>query len=303
MRVAALSIHFRPMDARSLSSLEYFAALVADDDSLSLTEAAAAIAQVGEPELDLQAVLTDLDTLAWRLRQRLPADAAPLQRVQALHHYLYKDLGFSAGEVDDPACSHLNRVLQQRRGIPVAMAVIYLELAGQIGLQADGLAFPGHFMVKLHLPLGEAVIDPLSGRSLSRQDLEARLEPYLDPDAVGRLGLEAASGALGELLAEHLQPASARDILARMLRNLERAHRASGDLLQLLQIQHRQVTLEPEVWTWRRERGQTLAQLGLTEEAIEDLQCYLDHAGRSSDRRRISAQLAALREAGPPRWH
>ena len=130
------------MDRSSLSPLEYFAALVADDDSLSLTEAAAAIAQAEEPGLDLQAVQTELDTLAWRLRRRLAADASPLQRVQALHHFLYKDLGFIAGDVDEPACSHLHQVLRQRRGIPVSLAVIYLELAGQIGLQADGLAFP-----------------------------------------------------------------------------------------------------------------------------------------------------------------
>ena len=298
------SIHFRSMDRSSLSPLEYFAALVADDDSLSLTEAAAAIAQAEEPGLDLQAVQTELDTLAWRLRKRLAADASPLQRVQSLHHFLYKDLGFAAGDVDEPACSHLHQVLRQRRGIPVSLAVIYLELAGQIGLQADGLAFPGHFLVKLHLPMGEAVIDPLSGRSLSRHELEERLEPWLDLDAMSRLGVEAASGALGELLAEHLQPASAREILSRMLRNLERVHRADGDPARLLQIQHRQVALEPENWTCRRERGLTLAQLGLTTEAIEDLQCYLDHAGRSAaDRRRIGAQLAALREAGPPRWH
>lgn len=298
------SIHFRSMDRSSLSPLEYFAALVADDDSLSLTEAAAAIAQAEEPGLDLQAVQTELDTLARRLRRRLAADASPLQRVQSLHHFLYKDLGFAAGDVDEPACSHLHQVLRQRRGIPVSLAVIYLELAGQIGLQADGLAFPGHFLVKLHLPMGEAVIDPLSGRSLSRHELEERLEPWLDLDAMSRLGVEAASGALGELLAEHLQPASAREILSRMLRNLERVHRADGDPARLLQIQHRQVALEPENWTCRRERGLTLAQLGLTTEAIEDLQCYLDHAGRgAADRRRIGGQLAALREAGPPRWH
>lgn len=292
------------MDCLIPSPLDYFAALVADDDSLSLTEAAVAIAQADEPGLDVQAVLTELDTLAWRLRRRLPDDAAPLHRVRVLHHFLYEDLGLQGGDVDDPAGSHLHEVLRQRWGIPVSLAVIYLELAGQIGLQVDGLAFPGYFLVKLHLPMGEAVIDPLDGRSLARHELEERLEDHLDPSDIDPLGIEAAAGALGELLSAFLQPASPREILARMLRNLERIHRGSGDLPRLLQIQHRQVVLEPEDWTWRRERGRTLASLGQTGPAIEDLQAYLDHAGHGAvDRRRVGAQLSALREAGPPRWH
>jgi regulator of sirC expression with transglutaminase-like and TPR domain len=290
------------MECPSTSPLEYFAALVADDDSLSLTEAAGAIALADHPGLDLQAVLTELDELALRLRRRLPADAGALQRVRVLHRLLYEELGF-AGNVNDyydPANSHLHEVLHRRRGIPISLAVFYLELAGQIGLEADGVAFPGYFLVKLHLPMGEAVIDPLTGQSLSRHELEERLEPYLDHDA--RLGVEAAGG-LGEALAEYLQPASAREILARMLRNLEAIHRASGDLLRLLQVQQRQVVLEPGNWACRRDRGETRAELGQTELAIEDLEAYIRNAGMAPDRARVAARLTALREAGPPRLH
>jgi regulator of sirC expression with transglutaminase-like and TPR domain len=290
------------MQCNMPSPLDYFTALVADDDSLSLTEAAVAIAQADEPALDLQAVLTDLDGLAWRLRRRLPSDAGPLQRVRALHQFLYEELGFAGNANDyyDPANSHVHEVLARRRGIPITLAVIYLELAGQIGLQADGLSFPGHFLVRLHLPLGDAVIDPLDGRSLARHELEERLEPFIDDRL--RLGVEAGGG-IGELLADYLQPASAREILARMLRNLAAIHRASGDLSRLLQIQHRQVTLEPQDWRHRRDRGETLAALGQTTQAIADLEDYLRHAGRAVDRSRVAAQVEALRDAGPPRWH
>lgn len=290
------------MQCNMPSPLDYFAALVADDDSLSLTEAAVAIAQADEPALDLQAVLTDLDGLAWRLGRRLPADAGPLQRVRALHHFLYEELGFAGNANDyyDPANSHVHAVLARRRGIPITLAIIYLELAGQIGLQADGLSFPGHFLVRLHLPLGDAVIDPLDGRSLARHELEERLEPFLDGRL--RLGVEAGGG-IGELLADYLQPASAREILARMLRNLAAIHHASGDLSRLLQIQHRQVMLEPEAWVHRRDRGETLAALGQVTQAIADLEDYLRHAGRAGDRSRVAARVEALRDAGPPRWH
>lgn len=290
------------MACPSPSPLDYFAALVADDDSLSLTEAAGAIALVDHPGLDLAALQTELDTLAQRLHRRLPADAGALQRVRALHHLFYQELGF-AGNVNDQReadNSHLHAVLRRRRGLPITLAVLYLELAGQIGLQADGVSFPGHFLIKLHLPLGDAVIDPIDGRSLTRAELEERLEPYLSHEM--RLDLETGMN-LGDLLSDYLQPASAREILARMLRNLAALHRERGELVRLLQVQHRQIVLDPHDWTLRRDRGRTLADLGQTAPAIDDLALYVQHASAAPDRLRIMAQLAALRDAGPPRWH
>lgn len=252
------------MECSSPSPLDYFATLVSDDDSLSLTEAASAIAQAAYPELDLAALQTDLDQLAQRLRQRLPADAEALQRVRALHQFFYRDLGFggNVNDLRDPDNSHLHAVLRRRRGLPIALAVLYLELAGQIGLQVDGISFPGHFLLKLHLPLGEAVIDPVDGRSLTRAALEERLEPYLGHEA--RFGLESGMG-VGDLLAEYLQPASAREILARMLRNLARLHREDGNLPHLLQIQQRQVVLEPMDVSLRHALDRTRTMLGQPE--------------------------------------
>lgn len=254
------------MECPSPSPLDYFAALVSDDDSLSLTEAAGAIALAEHPGLDLAALQTDLDQLAQRLRQRLPGDAGAVQRVRALHQFFYRDLGFggNVNDLRDPDNSYLHAVLQRRRGLPIALAVLYLELAGQIGLQVDGISFPGHFLLKLHLPLGEAVIDPVDGRSLTRAALEERLEPYLGHET--RFGLESGMGmGVGDLLAEYLQPASAREILARMLRNLARLHHEDGNLPHLLQIQQRQVVLEPMDVSLRHALDRTRTMLGQPE--------------------------------------
>ncbi len=248
------------MECSSPSPLDYFATLVSDDDSLSLTEAAGAIALAEHPALDLAELQTELDQLAQRLRHRLPADAGALQRVRGLHQFFYRDLGFggNANDLRDPDNSHLHAVLQRRRGLPIALAVLYLELAGQIGLQADGISFPGHFLIKLHLPLGEAVIDPVDGRSLTRAELEERLEPYLD--SVARRD-QARGLGLGALLSDYLQPASSREILSRMLRNLARLHRENRDLPRLLQIQKRQVLLEPQDAALHHALGCTRAAL------------------------------------------
>ena len=89
-----------PLHFEAPTALEYFAALVADDASLSVLEAAVAVAQDDDPSLDTQAVLAEIDALAARLRRRLAADAPPLQRLRLLNRYFFEELGFG-GNVND----------------------------------------------------------------------------------------------------------------------------------------------------------------------------------------------------------
>ena len=168
------SLHFEAPTA-----LQYFATLVADDASLSALEAAISVAQDEYPGLDVQATLAQVDELAERLRKRIPADAAPLQRLRLLNRFYFHELGF-AGNVNDyydARNSYLPDVMRTRRGIPITLALLYIELASQVGLEAAGISFPGHFLVKLHMPRGEVVIDPFNGQSLSREALDERLLP------------------------------------------------------------------------------------------------------------------------------
>ncbi|MBX3604980.1 MAG: tetratricopeptide repeat protein [Piscinibacter sp.] len=286
-----------PLQFEAPSALEYFAALVADDESLSLVEAAASIAQDEYPDLDMQAVLAEIDALAERLRRRIPADAVPVQRLRWLNRFFFQELGF-AGNVNDyydPSNSYLNRVLSTRRGIPITLAVVYIELATQIGLTARGVSFPGHFLIKLKMPQGEVVIDPFTGQSLSREELDELLLPY-----------KRNRGLLGDFdapLGLFLQAAPARDVVARMLRNLKEIHRSAEDWRRLLAVQQRLVVLLPQAWEERRDRGLTYAELGQDGAAARDLADYLDHAGDVQDRAAISARLAELRQRGTPRLH
>ena len=147
------------------TALEYFAALVQSDAHFPLLEAAASLAQDEYIELDVQQLLDDVDQLLARLQRRLPADASALQRLRTLNQFFFADLGF-AGNVNnyyDPENSYLNAVLRTRRGIPISLAVLWMEVAQGLGLQARGIAFPGHFMVKVLLPKGQVVMDPVSG--------------------------------------------------------------------------------------------------------------------------------------------
>jgi regulator of sirC expression with transglutaminase-like and TPR domain len=277
--------------------LEYFATLVAEDESLSLVEAAVAIAQDEDPQLDTQAVLSKIDSLAERLKRRVPADAGARQRLRTLNHFFFQELGFS-GNVNnyyDPGNSLLSTVLETRRGIPITLAVLYIELATQIGLTARGVSFPGHFLVKLKLSEGEMVIDPFTGQSLSREQLDELLTPYLRSQGL--------TGDFDMPLGLFLQAAPARDVLARMLRNLKEIHRAAVDWPRQLAVLNRLVILLPQAWEERRDRGLVQVELGALDAAAHDLAEYLSHSPQASDRVAIGERLLALRDPGSGHFH
>jgi regulator of sirC expression with transglutaminase-like and TPR domain len=271
------------------SALEYFDMLVADDREFPLLEAAICIAQDEMPGLDVESVLADIDALALRLKRRLAADAPPLHRVRSLNRYFFEELGF-AGNVNDyhdPANSYVPDVLARRRGIPITLALLYMEIAGQIGLRAEGVSFPGHFLVKLRLPQGEAIIDPFTGQSLSRGDLEERL------DLARQTG--AMRAAVDMPLGLFLQAAEPRDIIGRMLRNLQHIHQGRGDLPRLLAVLDRQVVLDPEDWDTYRLRGDILDGLGRAEEAAFDWSLYLEHTPWAVDADALQRRIRAAR--------
>lgn len=279
-----MSIRFEP-----LTPLAYFTALVQSDDHFPLLEAAASLAQDEYPDLDVQQVLGDVDQLLARLKRRLPADAAPLARLRALNQFFFHDLSFGGNVNDyyDPDNSYLSAVLRTRRGIPISLAVLWMELAQGLGLHARGVSFPGHFMLKVTLPKGQVVIDPFTGKSLSREELGERLEPY-----------KRSSGLVGDFdvpLGLYLQPAMPREIVGRMLRNLKEIHRTQEDWVRLIAVQDRLLVLLPEAWAEYRDRGLAHAEQGHTALAVRDLETYLAHAEDALDVDAVAERVAALR--------
>jgi regulator of sirC expression with transglutaminase-like and TPR domain len=228
------------------TALGYFGALVQSDTHFPLLEAAASLAQDAYPELDIQHVLDHVDQLSNKLKRRLPADAGALHKLRLLNQFFFEELGF-AGNLNnyyDPDNSYLHVMLRTRRGIPISLAVLWLELAASLDLDAKGVGFPGHFLVKLDLTYpqeGHVVLDPFSGESLSRDDLAERLIPWLHGAKPGR-----PQAISDDALAYHLEPASPRDIIARMLRNLQEIYRRQGDGERLQKVQARLAVLLPE---------------------------------------------------------
>ncbi|MEP6557188.1 MAG: tetratricopeptide repeat protein [Burkholderiales bacterium] len=271
--------------------LEFFRSLVHSDEQFPLLEASASLAQDEYPQLDVQQVLGDVDQLLARLKRRLAGDAAPLARLRTLSQFFYRDLGFGGNVNDyyDPDNSYLNAVLRTRRGIPISLAVLWLELAHGLELSAHGVSFPGHFMVRVTLPKGQAVIDPFTGQSMSRSELAERLEPFRRQTGTAH-GTEMP-------VANFLKPAHPRDIVARMLRNLKEIHRAQSDWQRLLAVQDRLIVLLPESWVEYRDRGLVHAEAGNTAQALADLDVYLAKAGFEIDIAAIADRAAQLRQS------
>jgi regulator of sirC expression with transglutaminase-like and TPR domain len=277
-----------------MTPLDYFSTLVAASDAgdtIPLTEAAVAIAQDVYPRLDLSGVQSEIDRLAATLQVRIPADASPVQRLRALNRYFFKELGFSGNRNDyyDPDNSYLNRVLERRRGIPISLAIVYMEIGQQIGLALRGVSFPGHFLVKLKVRAGDIFLDPYTGKSQSREQLEERLALFFDAR-----GMEVPTELA---LIPSIQEATPKDILVRMLRNLKGIYHDRKDFDRLLEVQQRLVVLLPDIATERRDRGLIFAQLDCPRAALEDLQYYLEHETSPSEIEEIRNTIAALRDA------
>ncbi len=273
--------------------LDYFASLVGSDEHFPLLEAAASIAQVDEPELDVEAVLEEVERMVDRVRSRMISSADDLTRLAVLNHVFYKDMGFglNANDYYAPRNSYVHEVLRTRRGIPVSLAVIWLEMAQELGLRAHGIAFPGHFLVKVALDSGLVVLDPATGESLGIDHLSERLEPFRDEeDQMLKPDLDEGETPLGL----YLQSCPPRDVLTRMLRNLKEIYQTQQDWPACLAVLDRVLVLWPEAWSERRDRGLVHAELGHAGQALADLQAYLDAEPLAADQSALQARIKEL---------
>ncbi len=220
------------------TALDYFRSLVSGVGTFPLLEAAASLAQDEYPDVDVSQVLAQVDRIQARLLRRVDEGDDELKRLQVLNACFFEELGF-AGNVNDyydPDNSFIHMVLRSRRGIPISLAVVWLELAQSLGLEAEGVNFPGHFLVKVHLSAprqGQVVMDPFTGESLGREELLERIQSMATPVHHDR------HRDPDELLLAHLAGAKGRDIIWRMLRNLEEIYRSQGDSRRLAAIRSR----------------------------------------------------------------
>jgi regulator of sirC expression with transglutaminase-like and TPR domain len=257
------------------------------DEDVSLAEGALWIAAGEYPGLAIDDYLARLHEMAAKLRSRLRADVATAEKLLALNHYLYDELGFSGNRDDfyDPRNSFLNEVLDRRTGIPITLGVIYIEIGRRIGLGLHGVSFPGHFLVKCALRDGMVVLDPYSGGiSLGADELQQRLREAGSPGDVD-------DAILGHLLGA----ASNKEVLGRMLRNLKAIYADRGDWLRALSASERVIALQPDdAGEEYRDRGSIYLQLECIRAALGDFNTYLRQRPGAADADAVGAKVAEL---------
>ncbi len=261
------------------------------DEEIELARACLHIAEDAYPGLDVDGYVGEIDRFAKRLRARLSKDAVAEDRVIALNEFLFDDLGFSGNTDDyyDPRNSYLNEVLDRRTGIPITLAVLYMEIGRRIELPFEGVSFPGHFLVRLPLRGGTLVLDPFSGgMPQSESELRERLKRVIPRGAAG--GVPVAELPLDQFL----EPASNRQILARVLRNLKGVYREKDRPERMLQVLNRMVIVAPDSAAELRDRGFVYQRLECWRPALKDLAEYLERAPEAGDADEVRAKMVDL---------
>jgi regulator of sirC expression with transglutaminase-like and TPR domain len=264
-----------------------------------LAVAALMIARVAYPKLDPAPYLNELDLLGRQAADRVehaslqPADVPPdvdpdaFARVNALNRFLFEDLRFVGNDrqYSDPRNSFLNDVLDRRTGIPITLALVYMEVARRAGVAVEGINFPGHFLVRCR---GAA-------RTGYPRDLiiDAHHGGALLTDAMCRELLHRHTDApvWEELRSRH---ATKRQILVRMLFNLKRVYLAMYSFPQARDITELLLAVDPSAIEELRDRGLLAYQMNDFAAALDDLQTYLNLSpknGPEEDRRTEQGQI------------
>jgi regulator of sirC expression with transglutaminase-like and TPR domain len=206
------------------------------------------------------ACLFEIDHLASEVLHVLAGGATLAERLAALHQVLFVEAGFRGNHEDyyDVGNALLPRVLERRRGLPILLSVIYVEVARRVGIQADPVAFPGHFLARCAFDDGFVVVDPFNaGRLLDRAECAELLEEVTD-------GEQSFDDTL-------LAPAAEIEVLRRVYLNLRRAHLMAGDIARALRAQDGVVALDPSSIPALHDRARLYARLGAHRLAEMDL--------------------------------
>lgn len=255
------------------------------DDDLDVALGAALIARDVYPEVDVTEILGRLDELASPIASSDFAARTAQGQADGLAHHLYDACGFVGNEADyyDPKNSLLPDVLERRLGIPISLALVYCEVAKRAGIVARGVAFPGHFIVRIETGSEDALfVDPFFGGRA------------LDDDGLKKI-LSRVTGDQRPVLPRYLEAASSRSMLVRMLVNLRAIYLSRGDMARAMLAVDRVICLTPDAPEPLRERGLLSMRLGANEAAKSDLERFLELVPNAHDAPAIRARLKELR--------
>jgi regulator of sirC expression with transglutaminase-like and TPR domain len=246
----------------------------------SIEEAALHLARQEYPDLEPRAWLERIQEFAEQAVPMLSPEPDEAEIVGVLNDVLFRDLGFqgNSGDYYNPRNSFLNDVIETRRGIPITLSVLYMGVAKRVGLDIQGTAFPGHFVLRVPRPEWPIVVDAFhSGRILSKEDCEGRAE---------RLGITWNDAMLAEV--------PPRYILRRMLNNLKLIYFQKRDWERLYRTTQQIFVVTPDDHDEHFTLGVALAGLGRVPESVRELNAYLELRPNAPNRAEVAKMLKEL---------
>lgn len=267
-----------------------FAALVGqdiEDERIDLVRTALTIARTEYPDLDIEKYVGCVDALARRVGARIPDEGDAGQTIAALNHVLFEEEGFRGNRENyyDPRNSFLNDVLERKLGIPISLAVVYMEVARRVGFPLFGVGMPGHFLLKHYDVDGRQVLIDCfeGGHILSDRDCQQRLD-------------EIYSGQL-PLQPDFLMAVSRRQILTRVLNNLKTVYLSTRNFKKALPLVDLVLVIYPRSPEDVKQRALLRYSLGLMRGAAEDLEQYLKMSPDASDADDIRQTALSIRRS------
>lgn len=262
--------------AELMDAFSVFVAPDVEDERIDLIRSALVIARTEYPALDIEEYAGRIERMSRRAAALAAGMGASGIRA-ALNHVMFEEGNLRGNREDyyDPRNSFLNDVLDRGLGIPITLAIIYMEVAKRVGFLLAGVGMPGHFLLKHYGEDGqETLIDCFNhGDILSRQDCQSRLD-------------EIYSGEMA-LRPEFLHPISRRQILTRMLNNLKTVYLSTRNFRKALTIADLILIIHPRSAEDVKQRGLLRYSMGMHALAAEDLNEYLKISPTASDREEV----------------
>ncbi|MEM9448560.1 MAG: tetratricopeptide repeat protein [Cyanobacteria bacterium P01_E01_bin.6] len=267
----------------SAARQQFYREINQPDDQIDLAKASLYIALEEYSNIDVDAYINVLDTMADDVRDRLPIESYPLRIIQSINQYLFTDMAFCGNTENyyEPENSYVNRVIERRTGIPITLSLIYLEIAKRIGFPMVGIGMPGHFLVRPAHNEMDVCVDPFNqGEILFVQDCEERIRTLF-------------SGSVS-FRPEFLDAVSSKQFLARILSNLKTIYLNQGNMSKVLSTIDRILMLFPNTPYEQRDRGLIYYQVGRWVEARQDLEDYLTCLPKARDADLVKKLLARI---------
>jgi regulator of sirC expression with transglutaminase-like and TPR domain len=251
---------------------------------LPIGEAALALASFERPRVGLSRYRQHLVALARDVGRHAGAAGDLAARAQALNEIILLKYGYSGDELtyDDLQNANLMRVVDRRKGLPVALGILYLHTARAQGWESVGLAFPGHFLVRLGEGAERLILDPFHGGQICEAAMLREL-------------LKAMAGQEIELMPEHYAPVSDRDVLLRLQNNLKSRLLQAGRQEQAVRVVDTMLLLAPELAELWHESGILHARIGNMLASVNALEEFVRRAPEGMARHQAAAFLQQLK--------